>query len=57
MGNPPMFDSLVYVNLPSYSATSVDVPPMSKLITRSIPVSAATAAAPTTPPAGPDRTV
>ena len=42
-------------NPPSYNATSVDVPPMSKPMTRSMPAIAAVRAAPTMPPAGPDR--
>ena len=42
---------------PSTSATSVDVPPMSNVMIRSIPLRRAIAAAPTMPPAGPDSTV
>ena len=42
-------------NAPSYSATSVEVPPMSKPMMRSMPAASAVRAAPTMPPAGPDR--
>ena len=42
-------------NPPAYSATSVEVPPMSKPMMRSSPAIAAVRAAPTMPPAGPDR--
>ena len=42
-------------NAPSYSATSVEVPPMSKPMIRPMPAIAAVRAAPTMPPAGPDR--
>ena len=56
-GRPPASPSVVYGGCPSNSATSVDVPPMSKLMKRSTPIWLATAAAPTKPPAGPDRTV
>ena len=41
----------------SSSATSVDVPPMSKLSRRSMPARRATLSAPVTPPAGPDKMV
>ena len=40
---------------PAYSATSVEVPPMSKPMIRSNPAIAAVRAAPTMPPAGPER--
>ncbi len=50
-------DSLVVRNSPESSATSVDVPPMSNVITLSIPASSAAYAAPVTPPAGPDNIV
>ena len=42
---------------PSTSATSVEVPPISKEMIRSKPLRRAMAAAPTTPPAGPESTV
>ncbi len=41
----------------STSATSVEVPPMSKVMIGKQPARAATACAPTTPPAGPERIV
>jgi hypothetical protein len=40
---------------PAYSATSVDVPPMSNPMIWSSPAIAAVRAAPTMPPAGPER--
>ena len=42
---------------PSIRLTSVDVPPMSNVISRSYPAISPTARAPTTPAAGPDRIV
>lgn len=43
--------------MPSISETSVDVPPISKLIAREYPAHIATCCAPSTPPAGPERIV
>jgi len=57
MGNPAISASPVAVMSPSTRDTSVEVPPMSKAMMRSKPLARALAAAPTTPPAGPDRTV
>ena len=42
-------------NVPAYNATSVEVPPMSKPMIWSSPAMPAVRAAPTMPPAGPDR--
>ncbi len=42
-------------NSPAKCETSVDVPPMSKPITRSKPAAPAVRAMPTMPPAGPER--
>ena len=56
-GKPATSASLLGLGSPLTNATSVEVPPMSKVITRSKPLRRAIAAAPTTPPAGPDNTV
>src|SRR5687767_6792641 len=57
-GNSPTFVSRVISGRPAtHTATSVDVPPMSKVKMRSNPAWDATNDAPLTPPAGPDRTV
>src|SRR5882757_3288089 len=56
-GKPAAVDSLVVRNSPERSATSVDVPPMSKVMTLSMPANSAAYAAPVTPPAGPDKIV
>ena len=50
----PTWCSKTYSKSPSNRATSVLVPPMSKLITRSYPAPRPTRAAPATPPAGPE---
>ena len=57
-GKSPTFVSLVISGRPdTQTATSVDVPPMSKVRMRSNPAWVATKEAPLTPPAGPERTV
>ena len=57
-GNSPTFVSRVIVGVPSrQTATSVEVPPMSKVRMLSKPERFATNDAPPTPPAGPERTV
>src|SRR5207342_3560573 len=54
-GTPATTDSVVVCTCPSRTgATSVDVPPMSKVSRSASPDRPATQAAPTTPPAGPD---
>ncbi len=56
-GTPATCASVVVSARPeTIAATSVLVPPMSKLSTSAKPLAAATHEAPTTPPAGPDRT-
>ena len=55
MRTPATSVSKARSKLPAYSATSVEVPPMSKPMMRSSPAMAAVRAAPTMPPAGPDR--
>ena len=57
IGSPPTAKSVRSSTRPGSRLTSVDVPPMSKLISRSMPAAAAAARAPTTPPAGPESTV
>ena len=53
-GKRPMVASVVSVGVPSrITATSVDVPPPSRVTTRSNPAAAVTAAAPSAPAAGP----
>src|SRR6478609_11281716 len=57
-GKSPTLVSRVISGRPeTHTATSVDVPPMSKVRMRSKPAYDATNDAPLTPPAGPDRTV
>src|SRR6267142_3442978 len=56
-GRPAISPSLAGRGSPSSSETSVEVPPMSKEMMRSNPLRRAIAAAPTTPPAGPESTV
>src|SRR5579863_9366404 len=56
-GNPAISDCPLSLASPSTSATSVEVPPISNEIIRSDPLRRAMAAAPTTPPAGPESTV
>ncbi len=57
IGTPATTASVVVcASPPTIGATSVLVPPMSKLSTSAYPLAAATWAAPTTPPAGPDST-
>ena len=55
MRTPATDVSNVRSNPPEYNATSVEVPPMSKPMILLRPASAAVRAAPTIPPAGPDR--
>jgi hypothetical protein len=56
IGTPATTDSVVVCTMPSSTgATSVEVPPMSKVRRSWKPLSPATHAAPTTPPAGPER--
>src|ERR1051325_2830927 len=55
-GTPATIDSFVNrIPSRSHSATSVDVPPMSKVMMFGDPAASATRKAPTTPPAGPDK--
>src|SRR5690348_1308694 len=56
MGRSAIRDSFVVPTAPSLRATSVDVPPMSKVMMRSKPARCATYCAPTMPPAGPEST-
>ncbi len=56
-GKSPTIVSGVVGMAPSIRQTSVDVPPMSKPMTRGWPAASATARAPTAPPAGPERIV
>lgn len=56
-GYPAMADSRVRGSSPSIRATSVEVPPMSKMISLWKPARLAMACAPTAPPAGPKRMV
>ena len=56
-GKSPTWESVVVEMVPSIRLTSVDVPPMSNEITRAHPAALATARAPTTPAAGPERIV
>ncbi len=58
-GNPLTWPSMVVggSRLASSRATSVDVPPMSKVSSRSMPARRAMLSAPVTPPAGPDKMV
>ena len=56
-GKPAADPSVVNRGASSWRDTSVEVPPISKLMKRSIPSVCATAAAPISPPAGPDKTV
>src|SRR3990167_1641330 len=57
-GTPPTLPSFVVASSPlSSRATSVEVPPISKLMTRWRPASRARARAPTIPPAGPESSV
>ena len=57
IGSPAICASLAVLIAPSTSDTSVEVPPMSKAMMFSNPLARAVAAAPTTPPAGPESTV
>ena len=57
MGRPATCASLAVVIAPSTRETSVEVPPMSKAMMRVKPLRRAETEAPTTPPAGPERTV
>ena len=56
-GQPATTVSVVVRGCSSHRDTSVEVPPMSKVMTREWPTSRALRNAPTTPPAGPDSTV
>src|SRR3989442_4620406 len=56
-GSPATVDSFVVPNPPPARATSVDVPPISNVMTFSNPESRAAYCAPITPPAGPERIV
>src|SRR6266851_820922 len=57
-GTPATIDSFVSrIPSRSHSATSVEVPPMSKVMMLAKPAARAERNAPTTPPAGPDRIV
>ena len=56
-GKSPTVDVGVVAIAPSIRLTSVDVPPMSKPMTRGCPAASATARAPTAPAAGPERIV
>ena len=56
-GKSPTIVSDVVGIAPSIRQTSVDVPPMSKPMTRGYPAASATARAPTAPAAGPERIV
>src|SRR5207245_2964242 len=56
MGTPATTDSVVICRAPATTgATSVLVPPISKVRKSWYPLASATKAAPTTPPAGPER--
>ena len=57
MGRPATCASLAVLGSSSTSETSVEVPPMSKAMIFLKPLARAEAAAPTTPPAGPESTV
>ena len=57
IGSPAICASLAVLIVPSTSDTSVEVPPMSNAMMFSNPLPRAVAAAPTTPPAGPESTV
>src|SRR5216683_493391 len=56
-GWPPILPSVVWAIIPSTRATSVDVPPISRVMACLKPEAPATNAAPTTPAAGPERRV
>ena len=57
VGCPAISNSRVLSGYPGHKDTSVDVPPMSKEMIRSLPERSAQVSAPITPPAGPERTV
>src|SRR5258705_12625641 len=54
-GNPATEASFVVRACPRQRETSVEVPPMSKVMMSRVPATAQTRSAPTTPPAGPER--
>src|SRR5262245_50108311 len=57
-GKPATIASFVVrIEPPSHKATSVDVPPMSKVMTFEKPAAVADRKAPATPPEGPERIV